>query len=134
MTRSAFPDARLESPMQEAHPFSQADTAGPGSTGWTALDPGDPRAARRADWEQAINVELTLFRHALPADDKRSFFRSAEEAQELVERAVKGLPPGIRARIASIHAVRSDLEREAAAGGVFLYFRAWGLLVEFQRS
>jgi hypothetical protein len=86
-------------------------------------------------FEQAINVELTLYRHALPFDDKRCFFRTVAEAQELLDRAGKGLAQGFRAQASSVHANRQDLEREfAASGGTFLYFRMWGLLVEIQKA
>lgn len=121
--------------MQDAQPFSQADHDGSRPMGWSPLESADPRAAQSAMWEQAINVELTLYRYSLPPDDKRAFFRSDAEAQELVDRAVKGLPAGIRAKVISIHAVRADLERVvAASNGVYFYFRVWGLLVGFQRA
>jgi hypothetical protein len=121
--------------MLDARSLSQADAAEPCGADWSPLEATDPRASQSAAWEQAINVELTLFRHSLPADDKRCFFRSAAEAQEVVDRAAKALPAGIRARVASIHAVRADQEREAAdTGAVCLYFRVWGLLVGFQKA
>jgi hypothetical protein len=107
----------------------------PSTPDWTALRPQDPGASVCAGFQQAIDTELLIFRHALPMDDKRAFFRSPEEAQAVLDRAVRGLPAGLRARVASIHATRADLDRAVAEGaGTFLYFRIWGLLVEFQKA
>ncbi|BDU75575.1 hypothetical protein [Mesoterricola sediminis] len=100
---------------------------------WIPLDRRDPRSAHCLGLQQALETELLLFRHALPYDDKRAFFRTEAEAQAVVDRAVKGLPAGLRARVASLSASRADLEA-AGTERTCLYARVWSLLVEFEQA
>lgn len=100
---------------------------------WMPLDRRDPRSAHCLGLQQALETELLLYRHALPFDDKRAFFRTEAEAQAVVDQAVKGLPAGLRARVVSLNATRADLDA-AGPDRTCLYARVWGLLVEFEQA